>query len=95
MNARQDELILELRKTKWEIEQALKDKEKDEWLAVILQEELSDVEKAMEKIRHGSFGQCEVSGELLPEDVLKVLPTTRTVKDAESLAHFYRKPISM
>lgn len=95
MNAMQDELFLELRKTKSEIEQSLKKKQRDEWLTAILQEELSDIEMAMEKIKHGSFGQCEISGELLPEEVLTVLPTARTVKDAETLGNYFRKPISL
>jgi len=93
MNAIENELILELRKTKMEIKQSLKKKQKDDWLADILKQELLDVETAMEKIKHGSYGQCEISGELLPEEVLKILPTTRTFKDTETLAHFYKIPL--
>ncbi|HEY2420499.1 MAG TPA: hypothetical protein VGI04_03760 [Neobacillus sp.] len=90
----QEQLYLELRKTYEEIESALKNKQKQDWFTMILEEELADINVAMKKISNGSFGQCEISGELLPADLLKAIPTLKSVKDAKKLDAFCRKSIN-
>ncbi|MBV7503806.1 hypothetical protein KW850_00820 [Bacillus sp. sid0103] len=93
MNATQEQLFLELRHTKDEIEISLKNKQKPTWFTAILEEELSDVNTAIQKLNNGNFGQCEISGELLPNELLNMIPTLKTVKDSEYLMNYYKKPI--
>jgi RNA polymerase-binding transcription factor DksA len=93
MNAMQEKLFLELRQTKEEIENSLK-KQKQQWLTSILKAELKDINTAIQKVEDGKYGQCEISGEFIPEDLLKMIPTIRSVKDTEDLEHFYKKPLS-
>ena len=39
--------------------------------------ELDEIDHALEKIEDGTYGSCEVSGELIPEGRLKAIPTAR------------------
>lgn len=94
MNATQEKLFLELRQTKTEIELSLKNKSDRDWLTKILEEELVDVEEAIRKLNAGNYGECEISGELLPENLLMNIPTIRSKKDSDLLEHYCKKPIS-
>ncbi|WP_160720112.1 hypothetical protein [Bacillus sp. USDA818B3_A] len=94
MNAMQEKLFLELRQTKEEIEDSLKKKSKQSWLTGILKAELADINTAIQKFENGNFGQCEISGELIPEDLLNMLPTMRSIKDHDELEYYYKKPLS-
>ncbi|WP_223588603.1 hypothetical protein [Neobacillus bataviensis] len=93
MNAMQEQLFLELRQTKEEIEISLKNKQKKDWLTDIFEQELADINCAIQKLKDGNFGQCEISGEFLPDDLLKIIPTLKTVKDSELLEVFCKKTI--
>ena len=93
MNAMQEQLFWELRKTQIELERSLKNKQKDNWMIPILKDELADITAAIQKIEDGNFGQCETSGEPLPEYLLKIMPTIRSSKDSDDLETYYRKPI--
>ena len=93
MDEVQEQLFLELRQTQVEILDSLKNKRKEEWLTSILEEELADINLAIEKIENGRYGQCEISGELLPDELLKIMPTLKSARDSENLDIFYRKPI--
>ncbi|WP_251549084.1 hypothetical protein [Neobacillus muris] len=93
MNALQEKLLLELRQTRFELEQSLMNKHRDDWMTPILEEELQDVEAAIQKLTNGTYGQCEVSGELLPEDIIKMVPTIRSSKDTEDMSSYFKKPI--
>jgi RNA polymerase-binding transcription factor DksA len=95
MNALQEKLFLELRQTKSEIESALKIRVKDDWLRAILKEELIDITNALEKIESGTYGQCEVSGELIPYDLLEVIPTVKSINDMKKLESFRKKTIGL
>ncbi|MEC1520928.1 hypothetical protein P9D43_02625 [Neobacillus niacini] len=94
MNAMQEELFWELRKTQLEILRSLKNKHKNEWMITVLEEELDDITTAIQKLEDGNFGQCESSGEPIPEYFLKIMPTIKTSRDTEILEHFYRKPMN-
>src|SRR4051794_21030909 len=94
MTAMQEKLFLELRQTKVDIENSLKNKQKQDWFTIILQEELADINAAIKKFENGNFGQCEISGELLPGDLLAMIPTLKSVKDYENLDFYYKKPLS-
>jgi RNA polymerase-binding transcription factor DksA len=93
MNAMQEELFLELRQTQIEIENSLKNKQKPDWLTSILKEELADIDAALLKIKKGNFGQCEISGEFLPDDLLKIIPTIKSIKDSDDLEIYYKKSL--
>ena len=94
MNAMQEKLFLELRQTKEEIENSLQKKQRQSWLTSILKAELADINSAIQKFEEGKFGQCEISGEFIPDDLLKMIPTIRSIKDTEDLELFYKKPLS-
>jgi RNA polymerase-binding transcription factor DksA len=94
MNAMQEELFWELRKTQLEIVRSLRNKQKNEWIVTVLEDELEDITTAIQKLEEGNFGQCETSGEPIPEYLLKIMPTIKTSRDSEILEHFYRKPIN-
>jgi len=93
VNAMQEKLFLELRQTKEEIENSLKNNQKQDWFLSILNEELADINIAIQKFEDGNFGQCEISGELLPDNLLKMIPTLKSHKDSEYLEKYYKKPI--
>ncbi|WHY88015.1 hypothetical protein QNH39_09305 [Neobacillus novalis] len=93
MNAMQEELFLELRQTQKEIENSLKNKQKPDWLTSILKEELADIDAALLKMKSGNFGLCEISGEFLPDDLLKIIPTLKSIKDSDDLEIYYKKPL--
>ena len=46
-----------------------------------IKEELQDVERALVKIDKGIYGYCEDTGEEIPFEKLRVLPTARTIGD--------------
>ena len=94
MNAMQEELFWELRKTQLEIVRSLRNKQKNEWIVTVLEDELEDITTAIQKLEEGNFGQCETSGEPIPEYLLKIMPTIKNSRDSEILEHFYRKPIN-
>ncbi|WP_066318279.1 hypothetical protein [Bacillus sp. FJAT-29814] len=93
MNAMQEKLFIELRQTKTEIEHSLKTKSKQDWLTKILEEELEDIDHAIQKIQAGKFGECEISGELLPEELIQLMPTIRSKKDSDLLDQYCKIPI--
>jgi RNA polymerase-binding transcription factor DksA len=94
MNAMQEQLFWELRKTQLEILRSLRNKQKNDWIVTVLEEELADITTAIQKLEEGNFGQCENSGEPIPENLLKIMPTIKTSRDTEIFEHFYRKPIN-
>lgn len=91
MDKVQKQLFLELRQTQLEILYSLKNKRKDEWITSILEAELADINVAIEKLENGSYGQCETSGELLSDDLLKNMPTIKSARDSENLDLFLPK----
>jgi RNA polymerase-binding transcription factor DksA len=93
MDEVQEQLFLELRQTQEEIFCSLKNKHSDDWMTSILEAELADIKVAIKKIENGSYGHCETSGELIPDDLLKNMPTIKSARDSADLDHFYRKPI--
>lgn len=94
MNAMQEQLFWELRKTQMEILRSLKNKQKNDWIFNILEDELADITNALQKLEEGNFGQCETSGEVIPDYLLKIMPTIKSSTDTEVLEHFYRIPIN-
>lgn len=46
----------------------------------VLETEFNDIKRALHKIEVGTFGVCEISGELIESDRLQFKPTARTCK---------------
>ena len=44
----------------------------------VLETEYRDIKRALNKIDAGSYGLCEISGEIIEEERLEVKPTART-----------------
>jgi RNA polymerase-binding transcription factor DksA len=86
-------LFEELRQFEQEIIHSIQKKEWNDQMKTILEDELADIRTALNKAKTGSFGLCELSGEFIPENLLKLIPTIKTVKDVNDMEAFYRKPI--
>ncbi|KAA0548009.1 molecular chaperone DnaK [Bacillus sp. BGMRC 2118] len=46
-----------------------------------IHDDLQDVERALSKLEYGIYGICEETGERIPLDKLKTLPTARSIFD--------------
>ncbi|WP_026581480.1 hypothetical protein [Bacillus sp. J33] len=93
MDAKAERLYSELRNTRQEILERLMEGNSSVLIKPILLEELHDIEQTLEKIENGNFGKCEISGELLPADLLEMIPTLKTMEDCTKLGKYYRKSI--
>lgn len=93
MDAKAEGLYTELRNTRQEILERLMEGNSSALIKPILLEELHDIEQTLSKIESGSYGICEISGELLPADLLQMIPTLKTMEDCSRLGKFYRKSI--
>lgn len=86
-------LYEELRQSEKEILQSLQKKDEHHYLTPILVDELADIRSALKKVEDGNFGLCEISGEIIPINLINQIPTIKTVNDVSHLESFYRKPI--
>jgi RNA polymerase-binding transcription factor DksA len=93
MEALYERLYLELRQSEDEIKESLITRQNHDWLSLLLEEELADISFTIRKMEKGKFGLCEISGELLPVERLKSVPTLKSVKDLQSMDSYFRKPI--
>lgn len=59
---------------------ALYEREKDFVLKQLREEQLQDIEVALDKMENGTYGRDEETGEQIPVERLEALPTARTVK---------------
>lgn len=87
------QLIEELRNTRQELLERLMQSNLHPFMNEMILAELYDVEKAIEKFETGQFGTCEISGEFLPQDLLSLIPTLKSMDDCHSLRRFYRKAL--
>lgn len=94
MEANMAQLYTELRKTSDELITRMTLQSRSQEMQAILQEELADIEIALNKMKTGEFGKCEISGEMIPLEVLEMMPTIKTIKDIESINSFFRKPFN-
>ncbi|MBP3038712.1 hypothetical protein J9303_04230 [Bacillaceae bacterium Marseille-Q3522] len=90
MEAKFSELYNQLCQSKQEILNKLADS-RPSLIKPILQEELHDIEVTLAKLDKGEFGKCEISGELLPDQLLREIPTLKSYQDCASLVYFFRK----
>ncbi|WP_428908721.1 TraR/DksA family transcriptional regulator [Niallia sp. Krafla_26] len=58
-----------------------------------IEAELQDIDTAITKIENGTFGTCEVSGELIPDELLSIVPTLKSIDDCKTLQYLIHKSI--
>lgn len=87
-------LYEELRETEEELINKLKKDDLEEWFSKLLIAELKDVQSTMEKIDCGTYGKCEISGEILPDFILRIVPTLKTQQDVSNIEAFCRKSLN-
>lgn len=88
-----DELYSELRQMRQELAGRLSQKNVNKLIRPLMEEELRDIDNALARLRNNDFGVCENSGELLPEELLKAVPTIRSKKDVDVINSYFCKPI--
>lgn len=93
MDAKVEKLYSELRNTRQELLEKLMDDRSSKLIRPFILDELYDVESTLEKIEKGVYGKCEISGELLPDDMLAEVPTLKTLNDCTQLVNYYRKSL--
>lgn len=93
MEAHEKKLYSELRTIRKELVLSLEEEKCSPSIKPIVEDELKDINKTIEKLESGKFGLCEVSGELIPSDFLKMVPTIKSLDDVERIYQFYCKPI--
>ncbi len=93
MDAMHEMLYEELRQSEQEVLHSLEKKNHDQQLTLIFEEELADIRSAIDKVKNGNFGLCEISGDLIPDELLILVPTLKSVDDFSNLEIYYRKPL--
>lgn len=93
MDHKAEPLYSELRKTRMELLERLEDDKSSSLIKPIIKAELLDVEDTLNKIELGLFGKCENSGELIPEELLTMVPTIKSLDDYEKIDRYFRKGI--
>jgi hypothetical protein len=86
-----NEIYSELRKTKKELNQRLQNEKCSPLVKPFIEGELQDIELALKKMKNGTFGTCELSGELMPKDLLLMVPTLKSINDCKMMSYFFRK----
>jgi RNA polymerase-binding transcription factor DksA len=93
MEAMMQKLYSELRDAKKELTARLNQPNINPVLKAAIDEEIHDIDVALKKMNTGDFGKCEVSGELIPPQILKVIPTIKTLDEIQNLSSYLRKPL--
>jgi len=65
------------------------DTTKHQTLVDDMKNDLYDIDLAIQKIDNGLFGYCEITGEPIPIEKLKVLPMGRTIDDFSFVRNHY------
>lgn len=86
-----NEIYSELRKTRQELIQRLQNNNGSPLVRPYIEGELQDIETALEKLEKGTYGTCEISGELMPQDLLMMIPTLKSMNDCQRVSYFFRK----
>jgi RNA polymerase-binding transcription factor DksA len=69
-------------------------KDRDELITALDTEsvELSEIEAALERIRDGTYGICEVTSKPIPKQRLRVIPWTRYIREVAAEIEKYHQP---
>lgn len=93
MEGNLDYIYNELRVTKTELLAYLNSDNSNERILQYIEAELEDIDTALMKIENGEYGRCEISGEFLPPEVLKSIPTAKSAYEIANLEQYCRKPL--
>ena len=85
-----NEIYSELRKTKEELIQRLENENCSPLVKPYIEGELDDIETALKKLESGTYGTCEISGEIMPEHLLSMVPTLKSIDDCKMMSYFFR-----
>jgi RNA polymerase-binding transcription factor DksA len=85
-----NEIYSELRKTKEELIQRLENENCSLLARPYIEGELDDIETALKKLESGTYGTCEISGEIMPERLLSMVPTLKSIEDCKMMSYFFR-----
>ncbi|HEY4550300.1 MAG TPA: hypothetical protein VIG98_08535 [Bacillus sp. (in: firmicutes)] len=85
-----NEIYSELRKTKEELIQRLENENCSLLARPYIEGELDDIETALKKLESGTYGTCEISGEIMPEHLLSMVPTLKSIEDCKMMSYFFR-----
>jgi len=87
MDLNTDEIYSNLRKTKNELLKRISNENGSPLVRPYIEAELTDIETAIKKIENGTFGTCELSGELMPRELLHIIPTLKTIEDCKTVSY--------
>jgi RNA polymerase-binding transcription factor DksA len=93
MEAQDQELYSELRKMRKELQESLYNGKCSNLIRPIIEDELKDIEETIERMEAGKFGLCEISGELIPDELLIMVPTLKSLDDVDKISKYFCKPI--
>jgi RNA polymerase-binding transcription factor DksA len=85
-------LYEELRDFERELDGKLKDNLVHQKIKKYVEAELKDIQSTLHKLECGEFGKCEMSGELIPYDLLYAVPTAKSLKDFNDMKSYLKKP---
>lgn len=93
MEANEAKIYLELRNIQKELMESLRNHQCSPLTKPIIEEELKDIEETINRIENGSYGTCEISGELIPNDYLAMVPTIKSMEDIQGISKYFCKSI--
>lgn len=85
MSMHQNEIYSELRKTREELLLKLQSTNCSPLAKPFIEEELRDIETTLNKLEKGTFGTCEISGEIIPDHLLSIVPTLKSLDDCKTI----------
>jgi RNA polymerase-binding transcription factor DksA len=94
MKVFEKKLYEELRDFEREMKVKLEKNLVDQKIKLFVEAELQDIQTTLNKLECGEYGKCEMSGELMPYDLLAAVPTAKTINDFEDMKGFFKKPHS-
>jgi len=91
MDTNVEALYSELRTTRIELIKSLADNKRSPLIKPLIEAELLDIECTLQKLERGDFGICELSGEMIPLELLRNIPTLKSLNDFNKMDGYYRK----
>jgi RNA polymerase-binding transcription factor DksA len=94
MKVFEKKLYEELRDFERELANKLNNNLVHEAVRKYVEAEYKDVQETIQKIECGEYGKCEISGELIPFDLLAAVPTAKSLQDFDHMKSYFKKPHS-
>lgn len=91
MDPQQIEIYSELRQTKQELLDKLQEGNGSPLIKPLIEAELTDIDAALQKLETGTYGTCEISGDLIPNDLLAIVPTLKSIEDCKTIHYVIHK----